>query len=279
MTVVFITGCSSGIGRALAQTFHRNGCQVIATARQLDTLQELEMMGMSVYSLDVTNASQARQVVEAAIATHHHIDILINNAGYGLMGPVIELPIQEIEHQFATNVFAPVTMTQTVAPYMKNKGKGIIVNIGSVSGVVPTPLAGAYCASKSAIHALTETLRMELAPFGIQVVLVQPGAIQSNFGVTATAKVQQRLREDMESGDRHAQPLTTRTEAILKRANASQINATPVTEFTQVLVKKLLKPSPPTIIRLGKKSRWLPFVKQILPAQVLDRILQKQFGI
>lgn len=276
MTVVFITGCSSGIGRALAQTFHQSGCQVIATARRLESLHDLATMGMSVYALDVTNANQIKEVMGSAIATHHRVDILINNAGYGLMGPVIEVPTAALEQQFATNVFAPMAIAQAVVPHMKQQDpisgkRGLIVNIGSISGIVPTPFAGAYCASKSALQSLTEVLRMELACFGIQVVLVQPGAIQSKFGATATVMVQQGLKPDSWYGDR--------TEAILNRANASQVDATSTEAFAQSLVKKLVQPSPPPIIRLGKKSLRLPLMKQLLPTCVLDRLLRRKFGL
>ena len=276
MTVVFITGCSSGIGRALAQAFHQNGCQVIATARRLESLHELATMGMSIYELDVTHGNQIREVVESAIATHHRIDILINNAGYGLMGPVIEVPTEALEQQFATNVFAPMAIAQAVVPHMKQQNpisgkRGLIVNIGSISGIVPTPFAGAYCASKSALHALTEALRMELVCFGIQVVLVQPGAVQSKFGATATATVQQGLKPDSWYGDR--------AEAIINRANVSQVDASSVEVIASTLVKKLRKPSPPPIIRIGKKSLWVPFIKQIVPTRILDRMLRRKFGL
>ncbi|MEM9214837.1 MAG: SDR family NAD(P)-dependent oxidoreductase [Cyanobacteria bacterium P01_F01_bin.150] len=276
MTVVFITGCSSGIGRALAKTFYKSNCRVIATARQLDPLHELEQMGISIARLDVTDGHQINQVLGDVISTHHRIDILINNAGYGLMGPTIELPTSALEQQFATNVFAPVAIAQAFASQMKKQDdtsgrKGLIVNIGSISGIVPTPFAGAYCASKAALHALTEVLRMELASFGIQVVLVQPGAVQSNFGATATATVQQFLKSDSWYANR--------SEAIANRANASQTDASPVGAIAQALVKQLLKPSPPPVIRLGKKSLWLPLIKRILPNAVLDSILRKKFGL
>ena len=276
MTVVLITGCSSGIGYALAQTFHHQGCRVVATARQLEALAPLQAQGIAVHELDVTNHRHIHQVIDAVVGTEGTIDILINNAGYGLMGPLIEMPLEDLHAQFATNVFAPLAIAQAVAPEMKAQDcisgrRGLIVNIGSISGIVPTPFAGAYCASKSALHALTETLRMELVPFGIQVVLVQPGAVQSKFGATATVKVQQILKDDSWYGDR--------AEAITNRANASQVGASSVEAIAQSLVKQLLKPSPPPIIRLGKKSLWLPLIQQLLPTTVLDGILRRKFGL
>ena len=271
MKVVLITGCSSGIGAALAQAFHHQGCRVVATARRLESLEHLQQQGMAVHALDVTDNSQISQVIDTVIASEGTIDILINNAGYGLMGPLIEMSLEEMHAQFTTNAFAPMAIAQTVALHMKTQGKGLIVNIGSISGLVPTPFAGAYCASKSALHALTETLRMELAPFGLQVVLVQPGAVQSNFGATATVKVQQLLKSNSWYGDR--------AKAIVNRANASQVDASSVEAIAQSLVQKLLRPSPPPIIRLGKKSLWLPLIKQLLPTALLDRILRRKFGL
>ena len=115
------------------------------------------------------------------------VETLVNNAGYGAMGPLAELPLDELRLQFETNVFALVAMIQAVVPGMAARGSGRIVNIGSVSGVLPTPFSGAYSASKAAVHALSDALRPELAPFGIHVVTVQPGAIRSQFGATASA--------------------------------------------------------------------------------------------
>ncbi|MEB3358078.1 MAG: SDR family oxidoreductase [Synechococcales bacterium] len=269
--VVLITGCSSGIGNALARCFHDAGFQVVATARCLDALQPLAVQGMDTDVLDVTNTYEIRQVVERVLAEKGRIDVLVNNAGYGLMAPTLDVAPAELRSQFHTNVFAPLELVQAVAPAMREAGRGLIINIGSVSGVVTTPFAGVYCASKAALHALSDALRMELAPFGIRVMTVQPGAIRSSFGDKAQAKAAQVLRTDSW--------YQTLADAVLARANLSQINSTPVEVFAQQLVRAAQRPSPPPVLRLGKSSRFLPLLKWILPTGWCDRLFIQKFGL
>lgn len=269
--VVFITGCSSGIGKALCWTFHRRGCRVVATARQKDSLERLAVAGMMARSLDVADPEAINQSVEAAIAAEGRIDILVNNAGFGQFGPLMDIDEAQLQAQFYTNAIAPLLIAQKVAPRMKAQGSGLIVNIGSVSGVVTTPFAGAYCASKAALHSLSEALRMEMAPFGIQVVTVQPGAIASNFGQSAEAQLQATAKPDSWYVDL--------AEAIRERASLSQAEATPTKVFAEQLVAQLMQPNPPAVIRLGKKSRWLPWLQQLLPGRVMAFILKRRFGL
>ena len=179
---VLITGCSSGIGRSLCEEFQRQGYPVIATARRRETITDLESASTYAYPLDVTQPDQIRQLVHRLEAEDRLPDILINNAGYGLFGPVMDLSPDAIAAQFDTNVVAPMQLVQAIAPFMKAQGSGLILNIASVSSVFTTPFAGAYCGSKAALRAMSTALRMELAPFGIQVVTVHPGAIASDFG-------------------------------------------------------------------------------------------------
>lgn len=266
-----ITGCSSGIGKALALALHEKGCRVAATARQLDTMAGLKARGMAVHRLDVTDPDQARQVVDTVNAEEGGIDILINNAGYALIGPAVELPRDELARQFDTNVMAPMMLASLAARSMKKKGSGMIVNIGSVSGITTTPFSGAYCASKAALHALSDALRMELGDFGIHVMTVQPGAIQSDFGNAAGKTISRVLTEDS-----WYLPLKQSIEA---RAGASQENATPTHEFADTLADEILGASPGAVVRLGNKSTLLPMMKQWLPTGVLDRILKKKFGL
>ena len=269
--VVFITGCSSGIGNALCWAFHHQGYRVVATARKLESLARLAESGMKVLPLAVTDELAIKQAVDEAIATEKRIDILINNAGFGQFGPLMDIDKGQLQSQLHTNVVAPLSVAQQIAPMMKKQGSGLIVNIGSVSGTVATPFAGAYCASKAALHSLSEVLGMELAPFGIRVVTVQPGAIASNFGKSATAQLEDVLKPDSW--------YASLAENIRERTSLSQNEATPTADFAQQLVSQLTQPEPPTIIRLGKKSRWLPWLKQILPAQLMVLILQRRFGL
>ena len=221
--------------------------------------------------LDVTDSAGIRQVIEAVLAQEGRIDLLVNNAGFGQFGPLMDLSPAQLQAQFLTNVLAPLELAQQVAPVMKQQRSGVIVNIGSISGVVTTPFAGAYCASKAALHSLSEALRMELAPFGIQVVTVQPGAIQSNFGHAAEQELSGVL-----SPESWYAPLESKIRA---RAVLSQAQATPADEFAEQLVAAVIRPQPPMTIRLGKKSGWLPLLKQLLPPRLMEFLLKRQFGL
>lgn len=269
--VVLITGCSSGIGKALCQAFHRRGCRVVATARRLETLDSLKAHSIMTLPLDVTDSIGIQQVIATVLAQEGRIDLLVNNAGFGQFGPLMDLNAAQLQAQFQTNVLAPLELAQQVAPVMKRQRSGVIVNIGSISGVVTTPFAGAYCASKAALHSLSEALRMELAPFGIHVVTVQPGAIQSNFGHAA----EQGLAGVLSLESWYA-PLESK---IRDRAVLSQAQATPAEEFAEQLVAAVMRPQPPMTIRLGKKSGWLPLLKQLLPPRLMEFLLKRQFGL
>lgn len=268
---VLITGCSSGIGRALSLELNKRGLRVIATARRLDSLQDLKAKGVHCEQLDVTDADQIQRLAEITKETYGGLDILINNAGYGLIAPMIEVSVRDLEQQFRTNTFAPLEIVRAFAPQIKTKGKGLIVNIGSVSGVLTTPFSGAYCASKAALHAVSDALRMELAPFGIRVVTVQPGGIQSAFGQKAGQLVKQVLKQNS-----WYQPIRS---FIEQRANASQEKAMPADLFARKLCDKILSLNPPAVIRLGEKSRLMPFLKWALPMSALDNVLSKKFGL
>ncbi len=269
--VILITGCSSGIGKALCQAFHRRGCRVIATTRRLEAMDDLRAHTVITLPLNVTDSAGIQHVIEAVLSQEGRIDILVNNAGFGQFGPLMDLSPAQLHAQFHTNVLAPLELVQQVAPVMKQQRSGVIVNIGSISGVVTTPFAGAYCASKAALHSLSEALRMELAPFGIQVVTVQPGAIQSNFGQAA----EQGLAGVLSAESWYA-PLEAKIRA---RAVLSQAQATPADEFAERLVAAVMRPQPPMTIRLGKKSGWLPSLKQWLPPRLMEFLLKRQFGL
>ena len=268
---VLITGCSSGIGRALAEEFHGRDRIVYATARRLETLEPLERLGIRTAPLDVNDSASIEALMARLDADGATIDLLVNNAGYGAMGPLAELPADELRLQFETNVVAIVALIQALVPGMIERRAGRIVNIGSVSGIMPTPFSGAYCASKAAVHALSDALRMELAPFGIQVVTVQPGSIQSEFGATAGAGAARR-KESLS----HYAPVA---EAIAARAAASQESPTPTEAFARKLAEAVLADKPPAVVRIGKRSTLMPLMKRWLPTRVLDRSLSKRLQL
>ena len=263
---VLITGCSSGIGRALADAFKRAGYHVYACARKTQDVQTLASAGFDARQLDVNNAEQVHALADEL----QSLDILINNAGYGAMGPLLDGGAQAMRAQFETNVFSLVELSRAFFPLLR-KSRGLVVNIGSVSAVLVTPFAGAYCASKAAVHALSDALRMELAPFAIEVMEVQPGAIASSFGSNASAQAEALLHEDS--------PWWPLREGIRARAGASQDSPTPADEFAAQLLRACQQSKRPRLLRIGNGSRALPLMARLLPQALLERVLTKRFGL
>ncbi|MGX5220459.1 SDR family oxidoreductase [Pseudomonas segetis] len=265
-----ITGCSSGIGRALAEVFQAAGYKVWATARKESDLAALSAAGFNAVQLDVNDAAAVEQLGARLAEEIGGLDVLINNAGYGAMGPLLDGGAEGMRKQFETNVFALVGITRALFPLLR-RNKGLVVNIGSVSGVLVTPFAGAYCASKAAVHALTDALRLELAPFSIDVMEVQPGAIASSFGSNASQQAEQLI-----DGKSPWWPLR---EGIRARANASQDNPTPALHFARNLLAAVQRDKRPRLIRLGNGSHMLPLLANLLPKALLEKGLMKRFGL
>ncbi|MDF9753405.1 SDR family oxidoreductase [Pseudomonas hunanensis] len=270
MPTVLITGCSSGIGRALADAFRDAGHEVWATARKPDDVDALLAAGFAARQLDVNDGEALTRLVDELEDRHGGLDILINNAGYGAMGPLLDGGVEAMRQQFETNVFALVGVTRALFPLLR-RSRGLVVNIGSVSGVLVTPFAGAYCASKAAVHGLTDALRLELAPFGIRVMEVQPGAIASQFASNAQQQAEQVLASDS--------PWWPLREQVQARARASQDRPTSAAVFAQRLLAATRKSPVPALVRIGNGSTALPLMARVLPQRLLDWVLRKRFGL
>lgn len=270
MPTVLITGCSSGIGRALAEAFRDAGHEVWATARKPEDVERLAAAGFAARQLDVNDTDALARLADELEERHGSLDMLINNAGYGAMGPLLDGGVEGLRHQFETNVFAVVGVTGALFPLLR-RARGLVVNIGSVSGVLVTPFAGAYCASKAAVNALSDALRLELAPFGIRVMEVQPGAIASQFASNA-----QRQADEVLAADSPWWPLR---EYVQARARASQDRPTPAAVFAQGLLAATRKTPTPALVRLGNGSTALPLLARLVPRRLLDKVLRKRFGL
>lgn len=185
---VLITGCSTGIGRATAERLAEDGWNVYATARRPESIEDLSKQGCKTLALDVTNErSMSRAVQETE--KDGPIGALVNNAGYSQSGAIETLPMDSVRRQFETNVFGLMRMCQLVLPDMREAGSGRIVNISSMGGKLTFPGGGVYHATKHAVEALSDALRFEVAGFGIQVVVIEPGLIVTEFGETASASI------------------------------------------------------------------------------------------
>ena len=266
--VVLITGCSSGIGAALAQAYHSAGCTSCASARRPEALAPLREAGLEGHALDVTDGESIRAAVAEIERVHGGIDLVVNNAGIPVMGPVAEVPLADLRRLWETNLTGAVAVVQAVAPGMMARGRGRIVNIGSVSGVLTTPFAGPYCASKGALHHLNDALRMELAPYGVEVLLVQPGAVRSGFGDSA------RRQTDAHDWMLYA----SHREGIARRAGESQRGGMPAPDFAAACVRYALAPKPRPVIRIGPGSGLLPRLARV-PVAIRDRLLSRRFGL
>jgi NAD(P)-dependent dehydrogenase (short-subunit alcohol dehydrogenase family) len=178
MTRVLVTGCSTGIGRATAVELVKRGMEVVATARRPETLDDLDVAAR--LRLDVDDDASVRDAMHAA----GDLDVLVNNAGWEVSGPVERVPLTEVRAMFETNYFGALRMIQAAVPAMRERGAGVIVNVSSVAGRVAAPFSGFYAGSKFALEALSEALHYEVGHFGIRVVIVEPGAITTNFAAS-----------------------------------------------------------------------------------------------
>ncbi|MDQ4025687.1 MAG: oxidoreductase [Actinomycetota bacterium] len=179
---VLVTGCSSGIGRATALHFAARGWPLYATARRPESIADLEPAGCRLLRLDVTEEKSMVAAVRAVEEEHGAVGVLVNNAGYGQGGAVEEVPIEEMRRQFETNFFGLARLTQLVLPAMRHQGWGRIVNVSSMGGRLTLPGGGVYHATKHAVEALSDALRFEVRPFGVDVVVIEPGVIKTRFG-------------------------------------------------------------------------------------------------
>lgn len=271
--VILITGCSSGIGAAMARSFHRRGHKVYATARRPEALAPLAQEGIAALALDVDDDASVAAAMSEIENREGRLDMLVNNAGFSQVGAVLDLARDNLRRQYETNVISPFMVVKAALPLLRAAvsagGSATVVNIGSIVGLFTTPFAGSYCSSKAAVHSLTDALRMEIAPLGIRVVTVQPGGVKSSFGDNAEAGLrlpEGSLYEPVRAG-------------VAARAQAGQQGATPTETFVEPVVDKLLRDRPPLVIRGGKGSFTLVWMKRLLPPAMFDRAMARRFGL
>ena len=178
---MLVTGCSSGIGAATARAFDDAGWEVYATARDPGDLTDLEERGCPTARLDVTDDDEVAAAVDRVFEESGRLDCLVNNAGYGQPGPVEDVPIEEVRAQFDVNTFGPLRLVRAALPRMRERGEGTIVNVGAGMGNLTPPGLGIYTGSKFALHSVSDALRQEVSPAGIDVVLIEPGIVATGF--------------------------------------------------------------------------------------------------
>ncbi|MFQ5940074.1 MAG: SDR family oxidoreductase [Nitrososphaerales archaeon] len=270
--VALVTGSSSGIGYATSLMLARNGFHTYASMRQPDKSQGIidlatsEGLPLQVIHLDVNDNESVKGAITKIIAERGRIDILVNNAGYGLAGCVEDLSMEELRAQFDTNLFGIILVTQAVLPTMKKQGEGMIVNMSSIVGLVAFPGAPAYVSTKFALEGLSDAMRFELEPFGIRVVIIEPGLIGTNF---RKAMVIAKKAQDPNSP--YAQFLQKITEGFTARSE----NATPADEVAKVILKAVTTENPEFRYLVGEDAiKWMEARKKMSDRE-FERFVKK----
>ena len=260
---VLITGCSSGIGRATAYAFLDDDWQVYATARNTADIERLGEAGCDINTLDVTDPDDIERVVDRIVERDGRVDCLVNNAGYGQHGPIEDVPDDLLQRQFDVNLFGPHRLVRGVLPHMREREDGTIVNVSSVAGRLASPGMGAYSASKFAMEGYSDALRNEVAPHGVDVSVVQPGPVQTEF--------RERVGEELEQYDRtdaYADIYAFQEDASLFGAD-SPVAVSP-TEVARVILAAGVSPDPEPRYVVGGFADLLVKLR-FLPDRLRDR--------
>lgn len=265
--VVLVTGASSGIGLAAAVELARAGHEVYGGARRVAEMQPLVEAGGHALELDVTDEASMTRTVAAVVDAEGRIDVLVNNAGYGSYGAVEDVPMEEARRQVEVNVFGLARMTQLVLPQMRARNGGTIINISSMGGTIWTPLGAWYHGTKWFVEGFTNAMRFEVEPFGINMVLVAPGGVDTGFNGIIKEKM---LRA---SGKGAYAPAAEKMARLVGNSRGS--NPGVVAELIRAAAEAE-RPRP--MYRGGQYGRLLPFLFRHLPYRMSDRILRATMG-
>ena len=267
-----VTGASSGIGEDTARRLQALGYTVYGAARRTDRLRALAADGIRPLPMDVTDDASMTAGVNRILEETGRIDVLVNNAGYGSYGAIEDVPIDEARRQFEVNVFGLGRLTQLVTPHMRAQGSGTIINISSMGGKLTTPLGGWYHATKYAVEALSDALRMELCPFGIDVVVVEPGGIRTEWASIAADHL-----EATAEGSAYADQI--RAVANSMRGEANQRRNSPPEVIARTVGKIVTARHPRTRYAVGFMARPLIAARRVLPDRAFDRLISAALGV
>jgi NAD(P)-dependent dehydrogenase (short-subunit alcohol dehydrogenase family) len=269
---VLITGCSSGIGHATAELLSREGWKVYATARRPETLADLEQAGCRTLALDVTDEASMTAAVDAVTDAEGAVGVLINNAGYSQSGAVESVPLEDVRRQFETNVFGLVRMCQLVLPGMRDQRWGRIVNLSSMGGRLTFPGGGMYHATKYAVEAISDALRFEVRGFGVEVIVIEPGLIVTNFGETASASTS--VGGDGPYADFN-RAVAKATEEVY-RGPLARLGGGPDT-VAKTIAAAISADRPKTRYPVTASAHVMINQRRLLPDRVWDRVMRTQF--
>jgi NAD(P)-dependent dehydrogenase (short-subunit alcohol dehydrogenase family) len=269
--VALVTGGSSGIGEQTALLLRDAGFTTYAVARRVDRMESLSRAGVTTFPMDVTDDASMVAGVERIIADQGRLDVLVNNAGYGSYGAVEDVPIEEARRQFEVNVFGLARLTQLATPHMRVQGSGRIINVSSIGGKFYEPLGAWYHATKFAVEGLSDSLRVELAPHGIRVVIIEPGPIRTEWNTisrdslveasagTAYEDQAERVRARMEKAD---QPATSSGPDVVARK----------------IVKAATTARPKPRYPVGRGAGTILGARRVLPDRAFDAIVQRLYS-
>ncbi|HEU4386967.1 MAG TPA: SDR family NAD(P)-dependent oxidoreductase [Blastocatellia bacterium] len=275
--IVIITGASAGIGAATARRLAGAGARVVLSARRYDRLEalklEIEAAGGSAMIVpgDVTSPQDRAWLVSEAVREYGRIDALVNNAGFGQRGPIEMVPVDNIRANFETNLFSLIALTQLVIPIMRKQHSGRIVNISSVAGRIARPLSSVYDATKHALEAVSDGLRGELAPFGIQVVVIEPGFILTEF-LEAANEVSKPVLEN-------AGPYAPFFADYQQTAQRGMRIAGKPEDISELVVRALAAKRPRIRYAAPRHANIALFLKRVLPERLFDYVLNRMMNI
>jgi NAD(P)-dependent dehydrogenase (short-subunit alcohol dehydrogenase family) len=269
-----ITGCSSGIGRAAALRLHRAGLPVYATGRDRAALAGLAEQGISTLRLDLTDEASAEAAVKRIVADHGAVGVLVNNAGSGVHGAVEEVPLDSVRDSFQTNLFGALRLTQLVLPGMREQGSGRIVNISSILGRLSPPGGALYHATKHALEAYSDSLRLEVAQFGVRVSLIEPATVRTQFFATALTQFAGRPESAyQEFYDKLAEWAIAVHEG---RTTAGRFAVTPE-KVAEAIERAVRSRRPKARYPVGPLARGALGLRRMLPDAAFDRFVARQF--
>jgi NAD(P)-dependent dehydrogenase (short-subunit alcohol dehydrogenase family) len=265
--VILITGASAGMGKEFAKQLLQDGHIVYGAARRLDKMNDLRQLGVRVLAMDVTDDASMVHAVDVIVKEEGRIDVLVNNAGYGSYGAIEDVPMAEARYQLEVNVFGAARLIQLVLPAMRAQHYGRIINISSIGGKIATPFGGWYHASKFALEGLSDSLRSEVAPFGIDVVVIEPGGIKSEWGQIAMTNL-----EKISSGTVYG-PMAKKFAGGLSAVD----NKVPGPDVITRLVKQAIgAKKPKTRYSGGYMAKPALLMRKILSDRMFDKMLMSQ---
>lgn len=266
--VVLITGASSGMGKETAKRLIQQGNKVYTVARRIEQMEDLKSLGGYPIKMDITNETEVQKVIDIIIEKEGKIDVLWNNAGYGLYGSVEEIPISEARKQFEVNIFGLALLTQKVIPYMRKAKSGTIINTSSMGGKMYTPMGAWYHATKHALEGWSDCLRLELKQFNINVVVLEPGIIATEFGSVLLESIKKFSVKGAYSGI--VEKLTEATEKMDAGGGSKP------SIIADTIQKIIYSKKPKTRYLVGKWAKPMVFMRIYLGDKLFDKIVMSQ---